>query len=157
MASSSLGRSKDQWKSPLNNGEVASKELENMKNGDGSDEGLVVFDQDKKEIHREDSPPDQVLDTNRVPRQFMDLGLATNAADIGETMASSSLGRSKDQWKSPVNNGEVASKELENMKNGDASDEGLVVFDQDKKEIHRENSAPDQDVVLKTFPIRNRL
>ncbi|CAL0301573.1 unnamed protein product [Lupinus luteus] len=74
----------------------------------------------------------------------MDLGLATNAADIDETMASSSLGRSKDKWKSPMNNGEVASKELENMKNGDGSDEGLVVFDQDKKEIHREDSPPDQ-------------
>ncbi|CAL0321833.1 unnamed protein product [Lupinus luteus] len=80
-----------------------------------------------------------------VPRQFMDLGLATNAADIDETMASSSsLGRSKDQWKSPVNNGEVGSKELENMKNGDGSDEGVVVFDQDKKEIHREDSPADQ-------------
>ncbi|OIW04050.1 hypothetical protein TanjilG_24161 [Lupinus angustifolius] len=70
-----------------------------------------------------------------VPRQFMDLGLATNAADIGE----------------------VASKELENhMKNGDASDEGLVVFDQDKKEIHRgierEDSPPDQVLSTNRVP-----
>ncbi|KAK7402043.1 hypothetical protein VNO78_14000 [Psophocarpus tetragonolobus] len=76
-----------------------------------------------------------------VPRQFMDLGLATNA-DTNEPSLSSSVGRSQDRSKSPTNNSEVASR-----KNGSASDEGLA-FDQDKKEfargIDREDSPSDQ-------------
>ncbi|KAL2331851.1 hypothetical protein Fmac_019432 [Flemingia macrophylla] len=84
-----------------------------------------------------------------VPRQFMDLGLATNV-DTAEPSLSSSLGRSQDRSKSPTNNMEVASKELgTSRKNGDASDEGLL-YDQDKKElvrgIKREDSPSDQGV-----------
>ena len=89
-----------------------------------------------------------------VPRQFMDLGLATNADIADEPSLSSSVGRSQDRSKSPANNSEVASKEFGNRKNGNnASDhEGLVVFDQDKKEFagsrrtEREDSPSDQGV-----------
>ncbi|KAK7324805.1 hypothetical protein VNO77_28660 [Canavalia gladiata] len=84
-----------------------------------------------------------------VPRQFMDLRLATNA-DADEPSLSSSVGRSQDRSKSPANsNVEVASKEFPTRKSGsgNAGDEGLV-FDQDKKEfgrgIEREDSPSDQ-------------
>ncbi|KAK7404891.1 hypothetical protein VNO78_05932 [Psophocarpus tetragonolobus] len=66
-----------------------------------------------------------------VPRQFMDLGLATNA-DTDEP-SSSSGGRSQDGSGSP--NVEVASKELGTRKNN-VNDEG-VVYDQEKKEYGR--------------------
>ncbi|TKY66988.1 WRKY transcription factor 6 [Spatholobus suberectus] len=78
-----------------------------------------------------------------VPRQFMDLGLATNA-DTDEP-SSSSGGRSQDRSGSPGNNNvEVASKELGTSKNnGNVNDEG-VVYDQEKKKycrgIEREDS-----------------
>ncbi|KAI4322521.1 hypothetical protein L6164_022207 [Bauhinia variegata] len=81
-----------------------------------------------------------------VPRQFMDLGLATNA-DIDEASISSSEGRSHDQSGSPGNNAELVSKEFGKRKNG-INDEGLV-FDQDKKEygrgVEREESPTSQD------------
>lgn len=92
-----------------------------------------------------------------VPRQFMDLGLATNA-DTNETSHSHSSSVIRSQDSPPTNNTEVASK-----KNGGASDEGLV-FDQDKKEfgrgIEREDSPSDQGVaannnVPKFSPPRN--
>ncbi|RDY01534.1 WRKY transcription factor 6, partial [Mucuna pruriens] len=97
-----------------------------------------------------------------VPRQFMDLGLASNA-DTNEPSLSSSGGRSQDRSKSPANNAEVASKEFGTRKNGSPSDEELV-FDQDKKEfgrgIEREGSTSDQGVtannnVPKFSPPRN--
>lgn len=97
-----------------------------------------------------------------VPRQFMDLGLATNA-DTAEPSLSSSVGRSQDRSKSPTNNIEVASKEFGTCrKNGSASDEGPVF--EDKKElsrgIEREDSPSDQGVpannnVPKFSPPRN--
>ncbi|CAJ1979067.1 unnamed protein product [Sphenostylis stenocarpa] len=55
-----------------------------------------------------------------VPRQFMDLGLATNA-DTDEP-SSSSGGRSQDRSASP--SAEVASKEVGTSKNGNVNDEG---------------------------------
>ncbi|RDY11786.1 WRKY transcription factor 6, partial [Mucuna pruriens] len=65
-----------------------------------------------------------------VPRQFMDLGLATNA-DTDEP-SSSSGGRSQDRSGSPGNNTiEVGSKEVGTSKNN-ANDE-VVVYDQEKK------------------------
>ncbi|KAK7261120.1 hypothetical protein RIF29_27424 [Crotalaria pallida] len=90
-----------------------------------------------------------------VPRQFIDLGLATNAADTDEPANSSLVGRSKDRPKSPGNNVEVASKQLGKRKNGDASDEGLAKFDQDKNEIgrdDREDSPPDQALGANKVP-----
>lgn len=51
-----------------------------------------------------------------VPRQFMDLGLAA-AAEAEEASLSSSEGRSGDRSGSPLNNGEVGSKEMEMRKN----------------------------------------
>nr|KYP48279.1 WRKY transcription factor 6 [Cajanus cajan] len=72
-----------------------------------------------------------------VPRQFMDLGLATNA-DTDEP-SSSSGGRSQDRSGSSGNNNiEVASKELGTSKN----DEG-VVYEQEKKEYGRVNERED--------------
>lgn len=56
-----------------------------------------------------------------VPRQFMDLGLASNVEN--DEPSSSSLGRSQDQSGSAGNNMEVGSKELATIKNGNASDE----------------------------------
>ncbi|CAL0328949.1 unnamed protein product [Lupinus luteus] len=77
------------------------------------------------------------IETNGVlvPRQFMDLGLATN---ISETMigdpSSSSRGRSQDRSGSPGNNNlEVGTSKNVNG-NGSGSDEGLV-FDQEKKDF----------------------
>ncbi|KAE9620692.1 hypothetical protein Lal_00019472 [Lupinus albus] len=74
-----------------------------------------------------------------VPRQFMDLGLATNISETKiEDPSSSSRGRSQDRSGSPGNNNlEVASKELGSTSknvNGSGSDEGLV-FDQEKKDF----------------------
>ncbi|XP_019414092.1 PREDICTED: probable WRKY transcription factor 31 isoform X2 [Lupinus angustifolius] len=82
------------------------------------------------------------IETNGVlvPRQFMDLGLATNISETKiEDPSSSSRGRSQDRSGSPGNNNlEVASKELGTSKNvngsGSGSDEGLV-FDQEKKDF----------------------
>ncbi|XP_061350628.1 probable WRKY transcription factor 31 [Gastrolobium bilobum] len=90
-----------------------------------------------------------------VPRQFMDLGLATNA-DTDEPSLSSSVGRSRDRSKSPTNNIEEGSKEIGTRKNGNASDE-LVVFDQNKKEfgrgVEREDSPPaDQGLAANNVP-----
>ncbi|KAL9296948.1 hypothetical protein ACSQ67_022844 [Phaseolus vulgaris] len=65
-----------------------------------------------------------------VPRQFMDLGLATNA-DTDEP-SSSSGGRSQDRSGSP--HAEVASKELGTGKSEIVNDEG---YDQEKKEYGR--------------------
>lgn len=65
-----------------------------------------------------------------VPRQFMDLGLATNA-DTDEP-SSSSGGRSQDRSGSP--NAEVASKELVTSKNESVNEEG---HDLEKKEYGR--------------------
>ncbi|XP_057458338.1 probable WRKY transcription factor 31 isoform X2 [Lotus japonicus] len=72
-----------------------------------------------------------------VPRQFMDLGLATNA-DVDEPSLSSSVGRSQEQSKSPANNVEVGS-------------------DEDKKEfssaiIEREDSPPNQGLTANSVP-----
>ncbi|KAI4334131.1 hypothetical protein L6164_018860 [Bauhinia variegata] len=69
-----------------------------------------------------------------VPRQFMDLGLATNA-DTDEASHSSSAGRSQDRSGSSGNNVKVASKKFGNRKNG-VNDE-VLVFDQDKKDFVR--------------------
>lgn len=81
-----------------------------------------------------------------VPRQFMDLGLATNASDIDEPSLSSSVGRStQDRSKSPANNIEVGSKMA--RKNGNGGDELAPVFDHDHKKsrgIEREDSPQDQ-------------
>uniref|UniRef100_A0A2N9G146 WRKY domain-containing protein n=1 Tax=Fagus sylvatica TaxID=28930 RepID=A0A2N9G146_FAGSY len=71
-----------------------------------------------------------------VPRQFMDLGLAGNG-DTDENSLSSSEGRSRERSRSPGNNGEVASKKLGVIKDGN-SEEGFVL-DQDKKEYGRGN------------------
>ncbi|XP_061356500.1 probable WRKY transcription factor 31 [Gastrolobium bilobum] len=89
-----------------------------------------------------------------VPRQFMDLGLTTNA-DTDEP-SSSSLERTQDQSGSPGNNIEVASKELGTSKNGkNVSDEGLV-YDQDKKEfdmgIERDDSLSGQAFAADKVP-----
>lgn len=80
-----------------------------------------------------------------VPRQFMDLRLATTGG-ADENSLSSSEGRSRDRSRTPGDNGEVrASKEFGMRKDGN-SGEG-VVFDQDKKEFDRKigrEDSPDQ-------------
>lgn len=103
---------------------------------------LASLMQDQK---AEESEEQQVFDGKKrsenggavlVPRQFMDLGLATNAET--DEPSSSSMVRSQDPSGSPGgnnNNMEVASKEL--VKNGNVvSDEGLV-YDEEKKEFGR--------------------
>ncbi|CAJ1956288.1 unnamed protein product [Sphenostylis stenocarpa] len=98
---------------------------------------VSLMQQQKEEEVAEQQVFDRKLDEEKqsvngtlVPRQFMDLGLATNA-DSSEPSLSSSAGRSQDLSKSPKNN-EVASKEFETKKS--VSDNG---FDQDKKEFVR--------------------
>jgi len=100
---------------------------------------LVSLMQEQKEEEGEPQVFDGKLDEEKqsgngalVPRQFMDLGLASNA-DTNEPSHSSSVGRSQDPSKSPINN-EVASKEFDTKKNENVSDEGL---DQDKKDFGR--------------------
>lgn len=97
---------------------------------------LVTFKPKKTE---ENGMPDGKVEGKDivVPRQFMDLRLATNG-DADENSLSSSEVRSHERSGSPGTNGEVK-----------ASKEGIV-FDQDKKELHlhgcktgREDS-PDQ-------------
>jgi len=93
-----------------------------------------------------------------VPRQFMDLGLATNA-DTDEP-SSSSGGRSQDRSGSP--NAEVASKELGTSKNENVNDEG---FEKEKKEYGRGGESEDSpsghafagDKVPRFSPQRNNV
>ncbi|KAE8075665.1 hypothetical protein FH972_014359 [Carpinus fangiana] len=96
---------------------------------------LVTFKHKKTE---ENGMPDAKVEGKDivVPRQFMDLRLATNGNIADENSLSSSEGRSHERSGSPGTNGEVK-----------ASKEGIV-FDQDKKELlgcktGREDS-PDQ-------------
>ncbi|CAL0303964.1 unnamed protein product [Lupinus luteus] len=102
-----------------------------MKDQNGEDAGGKVREKMKgKQIEN-----NEIL----VPRQFMDLGLATNITEteIGEP-SYSSKGKSQDRSGSPGNNNiGVSSKELGSTSkngNGSGSDEG-VVFDQEKKDI----------------------
>ncbi|QCD87959.1 WRKY transcription factor 33 [Vigna unguiculata] len=93
-----------------------------------------------------------------VPRQFMDLGLATNA-DTDEP-SSSSGGRSQDRSGTP--NAEVASKELGTSKNENVNDEG---FEKEKKEYGRGGESEDSpsghafagDKVPRFSPERNNV
>ncbi|XP_027342609.1 probable WRKY transcription factor 31 [Abrus precatorius] len=123
---------------------------------------LMSLMQEQKGQERGEEQEDQMLEEKKqtgnggglVPRQFMDLGLATNA-DTDEPSLSSSVGRSHDRSKSPAKNVEVASKDFGPRKNGNGSDEGLV-FDQDKKElgrgIEREGSPSDQALAVNNVP-----
>ncbi|OIW08440.1 hypothetical protein TanjilG_03116 [Lupinus angustifolius] len=102
-----------------------------MKDQNGEDGGGKV----EERMKRKQIENNEVL----VPRQFMDLGLATNIAETeNEEPSSSSKGKGQDRSGSPGNNNiEVASKELVTTSkngNGSGSDEGLV-FDQEKKDI----------------------
>ena len=78
---------------------------------------MMAVMQDQKAENNEEH--DQKLSGNNnngggvvVPRQFMDLGLAATA-EAEEPSLSSSEGRSGDRSGSPVNNGEVRTKEME--------------------------------------------
>ncbi|XP_027929626.1 probable WRKY transcription factor 31 [Vigna unguiculata] len=119
---------------------------------------LVSIMQEQKEEEGEQQVFDGKLDEEKqsgngvlVPRQFMDLGLASNV-DTNEPSHSSSVGRSQDLSKSPINN-EVASKEFDTKKNGSVSDEG---FDQEKKEfgrgIEREDSPSEGAAATSNVP-----
>ncbi|KAG2716963.1 hypothetical protein I3843_03G153200 [Carya illinoinensis] len=81
-----------------------------------------------------------------VPRQFMDLRLATNG-DADENSMSSSEGKSRDRSGSPGNKGEVMGSKQQFGLGKDGNSDEVLAFDQDKKEngskIGREDS-PDQ-------------
>lgn len=80
---------------------------------------MVALMQDQKAENNEEHDQKHSGNNNGgvvVPRQFIDLGLAAKA-EVEEPSLSSSEGRSGDRSGSPINNGEVGSKELELRKN----------------------------------------
>ncbi|KAL6329924.1 hypothetical protein AAG906_039839 [Vitis piasezkii] len=80
---------------------------------------MVALRQDQKAENNEEHDQKHSGNNNGgvvVPRQFIDLGLAAKA-EVEEPSLSSSEGRSGDRSGSPINNGEVGSKELELRKN----------------------------------------
>ncbi|OVA09775.1 DNA-binding WRKY [Macleaya cordata] len=115
---------------------VALMQQQNPKIESSQDHEMIVAKPEEKKDRT-------VNDGLRVPRQFMDLGLATNPTDhTDEPSHSSSEGRSREHSGSPHNNIEVASMDYESQKNGTSKKE-IVLFDQEKSDFGREESPVD--------------